>query len=426
MKKINKELLKNLVVLYVEDEINIAEEVEFFLKQFISNVHVAYNGEEGLELYKKFQPDIIITDIQMPKLNGLDMIRQLGKKRPPIIITTAHSDVEFFLDAIELKVEQFIIKPIDLEVVIDKVQSLIADTLIKDTLFEKDSLLKIVDENVLLSITDKNGNIIEASHAYCEFIGYSKDKVIGQSHQFLRHEDTADSFYENMWKIISSGKVFKSEVKNKNAKGETFWTYLTITPVYHGEEIVNFTAIRQDITSKKILEDMAIHDELTSLYNRRYYNEVIEREIKRVKREEKSFALLSLDIDYFKRYNDSYGHPQGDVVLQKISSVLKEHFSRSSDYVFRMGGEEFAVIISDTEQSKIISHAQLILEKIEALKIIHENSKVHEYVTVSAGLAIFGHDKIPNSEMVYKYSDEALYTAKSKGRNQMIIYDLEH
>lgn len=421
MKKINKELLSSITILYVEDEEMIREEVSYFFKKYIKNFYVAKNGLEGIELFKEVKPDIIITDIQMPKMNGLDMLKQIDTKNIPVIITTAYSDIDYFLRAIELNINKFVIKPIDLMELVRDIQDCIFESNLRDKLFEKENLLKIVDENVLISITDKHGVIIDASHAFCDFVEYTKEELIGETHRILKHEDTPESFYENMWSKIVAGNVFKTEIRNRKKSGSIYWATLTITPVFKDGEIVNFTAIRQDITNKKKLELLSIEDDLTKLYNRRHFNKIIDKEIRRVKREKSTLSLLSFDIDYFKKYNDTYGHPKGDKVLEEVSLVLKESTLRASDFAFRMGGEEFCIIFSGSNVEESLTYANDIVNKIEALQIEHKTSGVADNVTISAGLVVLSTDVLDEPEALYKYSDEALYEAKINGRNQVVL-----
>jgi len=421
MKKINKDLLRSITVLYVEDEEMIKEEVSFFCERFISDFHVATNGIEGIELYEKVKPDIIITDIQMPKMNGIEMLKKLDTN-VPVIITTAFSDIEFFLKAIELNVNKFVIKPVDLRELLLDIQDCIVNRRLKDKLFEKDNLLKIIDENVLISITDKDGIIIDASSSFCDLVGYTKEELIGKTHRIVKHEDTPDSVYVKMWETISLGKTYKAELKNKKKDGSIYWSHLTITPVLNENgKIENYTAIRQDITNKKRLEQLAIIDEVTNLYNRRYFNVTIENEIRRVSREGGTLSLVILDIDFFKNYNDTYGHPSGDKALLRISNVLKNKASRASDFAFRMGGEEFSLIFSGTSIDESLSYVKSILKEIENLQIVHESSVCKNIVTVSAGLIVLPSSEIKNPKQLYKLADEALYEAKNKGRNQVVL-----
>jgi len=423
MSSLNTELLKNITVLYVEDEESVREEVAHFCKNFIPSFYTAQNGEEGLELFSKIKPDLVITDIQMPKMNGLEMIKKLNSNTP-IIVTTAYSDTDFFLEAIELQVSKFNIKPIKLNQLLLDIQNSVSHSILKEELFEKDNLLDIVDENVLISITDNKGIIIDASTAFCNFVKYSKAELLGENHKKLRHPDTPDSFYENMWSTINSKKVFRSEVKNLNKDGEIYWALLTITPVIdENGHIINFTAIRQDITNRKKLEAASIEDELTKLYNRRYFNKIIDKEIRRVKRDKMSLSLMCIDIDNFKKYNDTYGHPAGDIILEKTSACLKKSASRAGDYVFRLGGEEFGIISSGVDSSKTVNFMSSIVKEIEDLKLEHKKNDASDFVTISAGLVILPSEEIIDAKQLYQYADEALYKAKSQGRNKLVVSD---
>ena len=421
MNTINRKLLKSLTVLYVEDEDIIKEEIKFFCEKFIPNFYTAGNGEEGLELYKKVNPDIVITDIQMPKMNGLEMIKHIDPSLP-IIITTAYSDIEFFLQAIELNVNKFIIKPIDLKILLISIQECIINERLKDNLFEKENLLKIVDENVLISITDEKGKIIRTSDAFCKFVGYSKDELIGRTHSILRHEDTPNSFYENMWEEIKSGKVFRTEIKNRKKDAEEYWASLTITPAYdENGNVANFTAIREDITNKKRLEKLAIKDEVTKLYNRRYFNIIIDKELRRVKREKSIISMATLDIDNFKKYNDTYGHPMGDEVLLSVSTVLKNAASRASDYAFRLGGEEFCILFSGIGIDESHEYINAVVKDVEKLMIEHRNNDNSNFLTISAGLIVLSHEYLVDENDLYRFADDALYEAKRVGKNQTIL-----
>ena len=226
-----------------------------------------------------------------------------------------------------------------------------------------------------------------------------------------------------MWDIIRSGKVYISEIKNKKKDGTIYFVTLTITPVFRDGEIVNYTAIRNDITDKKKLEQLIIEDDLTKLYNRRHFNTIINQEIRRLKRDNLKLSLVSIDIDHFKKYNDTYGHPKGDDVLVEIGKVLKNHTSRATDYAFRMGGEEFCLIFSGLEVEESLFYVQEVVNAVENLNIEHKNSKNSDVVTISAGIVVQKASEIINEDTLYKYSDIALYQAKIKGRNQVILSD---
>ncbi|PRM94857.1 hypothetical protein CJ673_04675 [Aliarcobacter cryaerophilus] len=171
---------------------------------------------------------------------------------------------------------------------------------------------------------------------------------------------------------------------------------------------------------EKELQNLSITDELTQLYNRRFFNSKIEEEINRAKRENKHLCLMVLDIDFFKQYNDTYGHQKGDFVLQEISKVLKNRTNRASDFAFRIGGEEFAILVN-LEKNKISEFAEAIKNDIENLKIEHSGNKVSKYVTTSIGVNFKQADELKNIDELFKVADDNLYEAKRSGRNCVVI-----
>ena len=171
---------------------------------------------------------------------------------------------------------------------------------------------------------------------------------------------------------------------------------------------------------EKELQNLSITDELTQLYNRRFFNSKIEEEVNRAKRENKHLCLMVLDIDFFKQYNDTYGHQKGDFVLQEISKVLKNRTNRASDFAFRIGGEEFAILVN-LEKNKISEFAEAIKNDIENLKIEHSGNKVSKYVTTSIGVNFKQADELKNIDELFKVADDNLYEAKRSGRNCVVI-----
>ena len=280
--------------------------------------------------------------------------------------------------------------------------------------------IKIINENIIISSTNKDGYIIDVSEAFCKISGYKKEELLGKTHNIVKHPDMDNKFYENMWKTLLSGNIWKGEIKNRNKKGVTYWVYAIIKPIFKDTEIIGFTAIRTNITDKKHIEHLSITDELTQLYNRRFFNTKIIEEINRAKRENNYLSFLIMDIDYFKEYNDTYGHQQGDLVLEKVANLLKKKTSRASDFAFRLGGEEFGIITS-LDKEKVIEFANLIKTEIENLHIEHKASDISKYLTISIGIFSKSGVEISNSDALYKEADDCLYEAKNLGRNSIFI-----
>ena len=171
----------------------------------------------------------------------------------------------------------------------------------------------------------------------------------------------------------------------------------------------------------KKLKRLATVDELTQVYNRRYFNEYLEGEWRRLARERKFISLIVCDVDYFKLYNDYYHHQAGDRCLYEVAQCIKNLVKRPADLVARFGGEEFVIILSNTNRLGAEKVAEQLCKNVEALKIPHYCSECSSYVTLSLGVAT----TIPTSKVspqkLIKAADEALYTAKHTGRNRFSV-----
>jgi len=183
--------------------------------------------------------------------------------------------------------------------------------------------------------------------------------------------------------------------------------------------VVTFTDITHAENYKSKLEHLAITDGMTSLFNRRYFNKILPREINRTKRNHTQLAFIMLDVDFFKLYNDTYGHLQGDDVLIAIASTIQKHFNRASDFCFRLGGEEFGIICTVNTFNDVYQQAEQLRSAIEELHIEHRHNNISAYITASIGIAIF--DRFGTAETLYSQADAELYKAKESGRNKVCM-----
>jgi diguanylate cyclase (GGDEF)-like protein len=165
------------------------------------------------------------------------------------------------------------------------------------------------------------------------------------------------------------------------------------------------------------LNQLATLDGLTNIANRRRFTEFLQQEWNRARRSQITLSLLLMDVDYFKLYNDTYGHQGGDECLQQVAAVLDQTIKRAADLAARYGGEEFAVILSDTDRDGAFRVAETIRAQIAALKIPHSGSKVNDWVTVSVGVASLIPGRHNQPEELIAIADRALYQAKENGRN---------
>lgn len=173
------------------------------------------------------------------------------------------------------------------------------------------------------------------------------------------------------------------------------------------------------------IEELTVTDGMTTLYNRRYFDEIFENCLRVQQRTKQSISFIIFDIDFFKQYNDTYGHQAGDNAIKTIAITIKESLRRASDKAFRLGGEEFGILCMAMNKEEVIDFANSIREKIENLKIEHKSSYVNRYMTISMGVIYVKEGKIKSTSQIYKFADEALYKAKEGGRNKVIEYHID-
>ncbi len=193
--------------------------------------------------------------------------------------------------------------------------------------------------------------------------------------------------------------------------------------IHHKQRDEAFLALQESQRklneANKALEKLSSLDGLTGIANRREFDKTLQSEWNRAIRKEINISLIMMDIDYFKLYNDTYGHQGGDTCLKIVAKVLKEIEKRSADLAARYGGEEFAFILPETNKTGAKEFAGMILNKIRSEKIPHKSSKVCEYLSLSIGVASMVPGRNDTPEIIIQMADKALYYAKENGRNQV-------
>lgn len=272
----------------------------------------------------------------------------------------------------------------------------------------------IIDNYVIITHTDKNANITSVSDNFTKVTGYSSLDSVGQKQSILRHPDTPIKVYEDLWRTILEGKVWQGELKNLNKHGDLLWLRTIIKPqLADNGEVVGFTSISQDITDRKLLEEIARTDHLTGLYNRIEFDRILAREISRFNRYQLPFSIIIIDIDFFKKINDIHGHIIGDKTLIALADIIKAS-TRLSDLASRWGGEEFVIITTGTNSNDSLIVAENLRNKIEQYKF-----PIVGKVTVSCGITEYQNGEQPVA--VVERADRALYKAKNSGRNCSMV-----
>lgn len=366
---------------------------------------------------------IITLDYKMPSIDGVELAKKIrrsfvGRDFAIFGISAINSD-EVKYKFLKNGANTYMIKPIVREEFVLKVINAMDEIEQKEKLA---SYIDKMDKYIITSMTDTNGKITYVSKAFCEISGYEELELIGKSHNILRHPDTPNFIFDDMWNTITAKSSWSGEVKNKTKTGQSFWVKANIEPIIDGGgEINGYQAIMTDITDKRLMEKMSITDELTSLYNRRHFNSQSPVRLEQARLEGLGFAFFIMDIDNFKKYNDTYGHQMGDEALKKIAATLKKELFGINGLAFRLGGEEFGgIFFCQTEISGLDICEKIRLE-IEALKIEHSKNTASDFITASFGLVFADFAKTNEKiefETIYVKADEALYEAKNGGRNR--------
>jgi len=376
--------LKNLVCLYVEDDKNIRESFIFILNRYFKKILVAENGEKGLELYKKYKPDIVISDIRMPIMDGIEMAKRIKEFNPNtyIIFITAFSDVDYLREAIDLNVEGYLTKPIDKKLLIKKLNFLAK--VIKNEKETKELLV------ILQILFEKQ---LEASILYENNI----PKLINKKFQMLFGEMSLEELINK----------FNLDIKKEKQIVHIEDNYLRAYEVKILKIDSTYTMISfNDITD---YEKEIFIDKLTGVFNRKYLDQILEKLI------DKKVCMILGDIDFFKKVNDIYGHLKGDEILRIFADVLRNNL-REKDKIIRMGGEEFLIILDDVIDSELSKKIAVSLkEEVEKKDFNGIN------ITASFGVCCEKMENIEDFKNLYKKVDEALYKAKESGRNQVRV-----
>lgn len=250
---VNREFLKTLTILYIEDDEDIQKSIFESFTNFFKKVFLASNGDEGLETFieHKKDIDIIISDINMPKLTGIEMLKKIRERKEniPIIFTTAYTDTKYLLDAINLNVSEYVIKPYLLTDVLKKIEHICEEIyyikVAKRQEKELKDYLEIIDKVAIISKTDLKGNITFVNDIFCEVSGYDEKELIGKPHNLLRHPDMPKEAFKGLWQDIKENKIWKGKVKNKAKDGEPYFVNASIFPMYNeNEEKTGYMGIR--------------------------------------------------------------------------------------------------------------------------------------------------------------------------------------
>ncbi len=367
---------------------------------------IGYSAEE---LYK-MSPVDLVEDGMKP-----EFIKNIKKRLAGIKFPKTYNDVKFTTKSGQVKITRLMVETIEHKGGFAGLGTIIDITDMKKTVQKLKMLAQAIEQtDDMVLITDKDGIITYVNDAYVINSGYRHNELIGRTPSILKSDIHDHEFYQNLWDTISNGQIFSGIIVNSKKNKELYHIEITISPIFNeSNEIISYVATSKDITSRIEMEEelnkRANLDSLTGIYNRYRGNEIIDAELDKVIRYSSGFAILMLDIDYFKNINDTHGHDIGDKVLIKLTRLISMHM-RKSDHFIRWGGEEFIIISEYLDKNRAIKFAQKIRKIIASYEFEQEL-----HLTVSFGVSIAKENDTKQS--ILKRVDNALYKAKDSGRN---------
>jgi len=458
--------IESAKILVVDDEPMIIQFYEAALGEQGYHVATAVDGRQALEKTREFQPDVILLDVVMPELNGFQVTERL-KADPatagiPIILVTGLGSIEDRVKGLEAGADDFLGKPFNLDELLVRVRSLVKLKVLQDRLKQAEAASLLASplpatpvvspmpapfeprrQPVVLVVEDDE-RIIKICSSVLGSGGYQVVSAPDGPGMFAAIEREApdliilDLMLPGMDGVEILAKIKEmplardvpviilTAVGDLKTKVKTLYIgaddYL-VKPVSSLELLARVRAnLRKHDYERRLKYQLdrsfveSITDPLTGLYNRRYLESTLERELALHRRGARPLCLLMLDIDGFKGINDQHGHPAGDAVLTELAAIFKVEL-RTSDLAVRLGGDEFLVVLPDARMEQAKAIAERLRGAVSMLAIPALGS---EHPTVSIGVCQAG-DEEGGMAALLKKADEAMYRAKAEGKNRVAV-----
>lgn len=280
---------------------------------------------------------------------------------------------------------------------------------------------------------DRNFRVIRINSRLMDLLGLPAKDIVGMKcYDLLQGACRAQE--QCPMERIADGERMVEQEKNLTFSGRMIPFMVTSTPLSNLEQsTIGLVETFADITERKNaekrlqqanreLERLATEDGLTKLFNRRHFDQYLEVEWRRQARAHGQIALIMCDVDYFKSYNDHYGHQAGDTCLRSVANCIRKRVRRPSDLIARYGGEEFAIVAPETDIKGALHIAEMIRHELLQIGIPHNHSSVAPCITMSCGVAAMFPSNSTKPQTLIQRADQALYRAKQKGRNCVISY----
>ncbi|MCC6278038.1 MAG: diguanylate cyclase [Oligoflexia bacterium] len=474
---------KDFMVFVVDDEESIREVVKETFSQAGYQVEMFPTAEDALKRIQESPPHLIFSDIRMPGMSGIQLLENVRKLSKDIefIIMTSHASLETAVNAMKLGAYDYIYKPFEnladlvstADRTVERLYMKLENEQLLEELGEKNKLLNAVNQKI-----SKENKEIQAVNQLMHRLSQKldPDAVIqalldsiaevsgGAPAIMLRYLPAYQSLVVAHGSKIPIEQFRKVGINLSQVDPKTIPPMLTqpmkmqpltdlmkevfkiqvhfalpfmnegqpagVVVAFNGalgdegrrllESFVQITQVSFDnAMMAKRIHEMAIKDPLTSLYNRRFFNEKLGEEIARSRRTHYPLSLIYLDIDHFKKYNDTNGHPMGDVIIKSVAQILQKT-SRKTDIVARLGGEEFAILCPHTAAAGAAIKAEKVRLTVESTKFPHGEKQPMGKVTVSLGVSEYP-TFVSDDQALVRSADDALYKVKQGGRNRVAM-----
>jgi two-component system cell cycle response regulator len=471
-------VMEAMQILLVDDNTNNLNVLRETLELRDYEVMIAKNGETALKIATRMEPDLILLDVMMPGISGFETCRRLKEddvtQKIPVIFLTAKAGPEDIVEGFKSGGVDYISKPFQIDEVLaksethiqfkktleEKIRLFDESRVMKEKLIKSEAQYRTIVETAsdLIFKLDPNQNITFINSAF-KYLGYDSSEVMGEP--IKNFIDVTEENEEEILSLIGTDGVgplattslevkFRTNMGAVTEEKDISTTFLldafgiwnvSDERVFQNDperKFLGTLCIAREITELKYVEDelrknkaqlvtvneelrkIARLDELTKMFNRRWFDETIEQEWRRAFREKSHLGLIMFDIDFFQKLNDIYGHQAGDECLRKIGITAFEIFKRPGDLLARYGGEEFAVILPNTDEDGAFIIGERLREKIESLEVEFDESKEDIDLTISLGVASMVPQSIDGYSELISKAENALHQAKEKGRNQVV------
>ncbi len=362
---------QNITLLYVEDNSETRASTLVVLREFFQEIVVATNGEEGLAYYNTHPIDLIITDIKMPKMDGLEMSRAIREMDAtiPIMILSAHNESDLFYASIQTHITCYLFKPLDITRFAHALSTIIANMTLKKELKKNEHLLEqyraATDTIAIVSKTDPSGIITYANQNFCDISGYTHEALIGQNHNIVRDPTVDGDFYAQLWhRIQKEKKVWRGTIRNRRKNGEIYYVQSAITPIVDADgTIIEYMAVRYDITDV--------------LHQKKHLDDALDAM--------KNPLVIYMKIENYQTLQELYRHEELRTIYTKLSKDITRYITPMCNFrkLYEMDHGEFVIAVEKEDvqypMEDLIKKLKEMQEKIDPyiiLSVVYEGGDV--------------------------------------------------